>query len=352
MLPAIASSFLFFLCVRFNWITILNEGWGATRPPKAEQLFFGEDRTFKAWFLDVLNLVNLFRFGKISFPLHNYPLWTMPVEYMGSMVLFTVLTGTSMLRPIVRKVALAVLSVYCLTITNWEWALFISGALIADIHLKGSPEYNSIPMLPMALRVDEEIAEDMPDNTRPRRKMWMKTVPKPVFYIVDTFLFLFALYLGSVPTGMQTVLAVSPGYSWLAPFVPTSWVFYMGYFYPAVGAIMLVFVLARSEFHQAIFTTRFAQYLGDISLSLYMLHVTVLHTLANWLIVNCTAMMSPYGSWGFTAGISCKFLCCENETELTLSSSIDGEWDRHILGRRYILAGCGHTMCRIHKMVS
>jgi peptidoglycan/LPS O-acetylase OafA/YrhL len=313
MLPAVASSFLFFLVAQCGWATKLSAGWDVDHTPVSEPLFGPNDLTLSAWAADVLFLTNPFRFGDVSFPKYNYPLWTMPVEYTGSMIIFLVVIGTSLARPVLRLAALAALLVYCMWMARWEWCLFISGVLIADVYDETSLEPAPIPMLPLSSRIDEEVEENAwrtsyVEGWAGYFKSYTKKLPKISSYIPDCFLFVLALYLGSAPTGNPAELAVAPGYGWLSPLIPRSWVMYMGYFYPDIGAILLVSVLAQSKFLQRFFTTRIAQYLGDISLSLYMLHVLVLHTLGNWLIIQCSARLRPFGSWGFTIGISSKFI--------------------------------------------
>jgi Predicted acyltransferases len=191
---------------------------------------------------------------------------------------------------------------------HWEWSLFISGVLLAGLGEKSSPEPAPIPMLPLTSRVDDEEEGLDEDSWTENLKSCKMKFPKPASPIVDSFLFLFALYLGSAPSGNPDSLAAAPGYGWLSPWIPRSWGLFMGYFYPEIGAILLVSVLAQSEFLQRIFTTKVAQYLGDISLSLYMLHILILHTLGNWLIVQCSATMRLWGSWSYTIGISSKFI--------------------------------------------
>lgn len=177
-----------------------------------------------------------------------------------------------------------------------------------------SPEYSFIPTLPLTSRFVEEVTPEEVEDTWGMKIPCARTLPRPISYIVDSFIFLIALYLGSAPSGN---LANAPGYGWLSPWVPGSWGLYMRYFYPDIGAILLVALLTHSDFLQKIFTTRISQYLADISLSLYMLHVLVMHTLGNWLIVNCSTMMRPFGNWGFTIGISSKFILCDLDAKLT-----------------------------------
>lgn len=356
MLPALVSSFLFFLLARCGWATKLPAGWDVNQAPVSEPLFDSTDLTLSAWVADVLFLTNPFRFGEVSFPKYNYPLWTMPVEYMGSMVIYIVIIATALVRPLLRLVVLAALVVYCMWMGRWEWCLFISGVFLADVHNKSTPEPASILMPPLTSRIDEVVEENA--GYKNSREGWTKyfkpytkTFPKPSAHIVDSFLFLLALYFGSVPTGNPADLSISPGYGWLSPWVPRSWGFYIGSFYPDIGAMLLVSVLARSKFLQKIFTTRIAQYLGDISLSLYILHVLVLHTLGNWLIVQCSTAMRPLGSWGFMTGISSQFIYYNSGARLTPCSSIILLCNRDHLPVGYILAASRYTMYSINKVV-
>lgn len=313
MLPALTSSFLFFLVGQFGWLTKIPQGWDAEHTPVLEPLYTAQDLTLSSWVMDALFLINPFRFGDIKFPKFNYPLWTMPVEYTGSMIVFLILIGTSLLRHVLRLVLLASLVGYCLWVGRWTWSLFICGLLIADLFDESSPAPGVIPMVPLTSDIDEEFEQPTWYTTYVEHwvdwlQKYKKKCPKLAFHIVDSLLFLLALYFGSVPPASSETLALTPGYEWLSPWLPTGWEFDMVFFYPVIGAMLLGFVLAQSRFLQRIFTTRVAQYLGDVSLSLYMLHIIVLHTLGNWLIVQCLAIMHPFGGWGFAISISSKFI--------------------------------------------
>lgn len=68
---------------------------------------------------------------------------------------------------------------------------------------------------------------------------------------------------------------------------------------------MLIFALENAPFLQSIFTTSFAQYLGDISFSLYMLHGQVLFTLGQWIIPYAMNVTGGWenGGFGFGGGL-------------------------------------------------
>jgi hypothetical protein len=76
----------------------------------------------------------------------------------------------------------------------------------------------------------------------------------------------------------------SPGFyhSFLRDYTPQLYInAYLGaeHFWISLGSVLLVFTLIHSQFLQRIFTTPFAQYLGDISYALYIVHGMVLFTL-------------------------------------------------------------------------
>jgi peptidoglycan/LPS O-acetylase OafA/YrhL len=340
MLPALVASFLCFLLACFHLPTEFSKGWDAPDLSDADLLsklhliYRPESVYFSDWIRDVLYLVDPFRFGTVNFPRYDYPLWTMPVEYMGSMAVFTVVVGTSLLRPVFRSLLLAFLTWFCLWYGrggHWQWCLFIGGVLIADLAYK-SPPMEPVSYLPLAERVDEEdsstAVEEVPAEKISRPSPWSALPvfldPKsytahldrlsPYLTQVRCFLsmlgFLLAIHLGSFPDGDPSATATAPGYGWLSQFVQMDWALFAGYFFPDLGALLLVFVLSKADFLQKIFTTRIAQYLGDISLSIYMLHVLILTTVGNWLIVHCLIATRGLGGWGFPITMTIALSCC------------------------------------------
>jgi len=326
MLPALVTSFLCFLLSYVNFTTELTPGWNdpdlsdADLISKKHRQYNPDSVTLSDWYFDALNLVDPFRFGDVRFPKYNYPLWTMPVEYMGSMVVFIVVVGTSLMRPILRTLLLAFLTWYCMWTGRWQWCLFIGGVLIVDLAYK-SPSSEPQSYLPLAEQADEDDSSSIgeeDEKLQPSTKSFsgafstflsletykahLKTLfpyLSPIGYAFATLTFILALHIGSFPDGSPTATATAPGFGWLSQLVPFGrWAMYSGYFMPDVGALLLCFTLSKAEFLQKIFTTRIALYLGDISLSMYMLHVLVLSTLGNSLIVKCLIFTRGLGDWG------------------------------------------------------
>ena len=339
MLPALFTSFLYFLLSYINFTTELSPGWDDPDLSDAELIskkhpqYSPESVTVSNWYYDALNLVDPFRFGDVRFPKYNYPLWTMPVEYMGSMIVFIVVMGTSLVRPIFRTLLLVFLTWYCMWTGRWQWCLFIGGVLIVDLAHK-SPSSEPQSYLPLVERADEDdsstVSEEEDEKLQPSARssrdsflafLSLETYPahlktlspylSPIGYVLATLIFIFALHIGSFPDGSPTATATAPGFGWLSQLVPFgTWAMFSGYFFPDVGALLLCFILSKAQFLQKIFTTRIALYLGDISLSMYMLHVLVLSTLGNSLIVKCLIFTRGLGGWGFPVAMTMALSCC------------------------------------------
>lgn len=63
-----------------------------------------------------------------------------------------------------------------------------------------------------------------------------------------------------------------------------------------MDAVLPIPILTRAEFLQRIKLRGSCIILTALSLSLYMLHVVVRHTLGNWLAVQCSAALRPLGA--------------------------------------------------------
>ncbi len=320
MLPALTASFICFLFALLALPTHLS---GIQDPPlrnstQAEvlpilqPLYDPETVTFFDWASDSLYLADPFRFGDVQFPKYDYPLWTMQVEYMGSLIIFVVVLGTSRVKAALRIAMLVWLVAICVLNARWQWCLFLHGVLIADVVYKSPTEAT---MLPLASRMDED--DEAGEKLTPSSTFLESWKPsfnyharywKLVVSLIDVVIFIFALLLGSFPNGGPEQLAAAPGYSFLSQFMPASWGFFETYFFPDIGSMLLVSVLAHAEFLQRIFITRFAQYLGDIGLSIYMLHILVLDNFGNWIIAQCLNATKGLGDWGFTVGMTSEFI--------------------------------------------
>jgi peptidoglycan/LPS O-acetylase OafA/YrhL len=299
MLPALASLFIGFILSRAGISCALYSDWNTltpTDPPATERttinarLPYPEESTFSTLLKDILSITDPFAFGGIRFPMFNFPLWTIQVEFMGSMVVFMLVLGIAVARPVFQVAIPSMLVLFCLATGKWQWALFTSGVVLAEL----SQRRSLYPELPLDTDIEDAAEKEVPHSPSALHQ-------RIALYLPGFSMFIVALYLGTYPEGDADS---TPGYRFLSGYYPTSWGLYIGYFYPVIGAILLVSTLEHAKFLQRIFTTRIAQYLGDISLSLYMLHAFVVLTLADWLVVKSLSLTSFLGGYGFTVGMS------------------------------------------------
>ena len=107
-----------------------------------------------------------------------------------------------------------------------------------------------------------------------------KSVRNTTTYSVLTFI---ALYLLSMPEGDENV-GNSPGYITLSTaLTPEGWHSHWGpgRWWPTWGAILLIATLDHAgpkSIFQRVFMSKFGQFLGDISFSLYLLHGITIYT--------------------------------------------------------------------------
>lgn len=192
-------------------------------------------------------------------------LWTIPVEYRASMVLFLTMAGTAGLKTWARWAVVAGLMFFTYRSDRWEMLLFFAGLLLAEWDLIRGAHEPTTPGLPLLLPKDNTT----PTLSRPRRRgekaaVWVWTVVGVL-----------ALFLLSQPNvGYED----TPGWVFLARLIPDWWSEKDRY-WQCVGAVLLVLCVAHSPATwQRLFNTHAVQYLGKISYAIYLMHGPVFHT--------------------------------------------------------------------------
>lgn len=195
-------------------------------------------------------------------------LWTIPMEFRGSILVFLCALGVAKLRSQwLRTTSLIALNCYWVYLGAWEAFLFLSGMLISEFSLyrRSDPQHRS------------------------------------VIKGVHGLLIILALYLISMPERVENVAGSSFGYGWLwNNFSPTAWANNVepGRFWPCVGAVLFISVQTHagpSSWYQRLFTTRLIQYLGEVSFSFYLWHGLLIYTVGARVM---TLMLAKVGSEG------------------------------------------------------
>ncbi|KAH6644310.1 acyltransferase family-domain-containing protein [Boeremia exigua] len=219
---------------------------------------WGEE--FKTWYYTFKNYSFVFLTGDgLEFTSkYNGHLWSIPMEFRGSVIVYTTSSALSRCTMTARLCCEVALIIYFLYVVDgWYGALFVGGMLLSDLDL-------------LSLN-DQE----------PRILSKLKGFKEFIFF----HLFLVAMYLGGVPScesleGYQNLLASSPGWKWLFKLKPQA-VWDFKWFYLTWAAIFTVASIPRLPLLKRFFETRFCQYLGRISFALYLVHGIVIHVFTN-----------------------------------------------------------------------
>jgi peptidoglycan/LPS O-acetylase OafA/YrhL len=267
--------FLPCLVITFSDMLLVYTGvdQGRLRMPRASLSIQLED-----WFNDFVDMCNPTRSIYIGDWVHlgsRYAghLWTVPVEFRGSMVVYLLLCAGARMPAKIRIGLVTGLGFFWGYYTHWDLMLFLSGMVLADMRLMRT---ESTVQLGSSKGIQGGVTHTSVPTTITKRI----SIAKNSFWILN---FLLASYILSIqgiaeyPHG-----GGDPGYVFLwslTPFQYTNSVHWYR-FWPAVGSIYLVFIIDNCPLLQRIFTLRFTQYLGFISFALYLIHVPVINTFA------------------------------------------------------------------------
>ncbi|KAF2097678.1 hypothetical protein NA57DRAFT_40499 [Rhizodiscina lignyota] len=245
-IPVIGTTFLYMSC--WHWFGI----WTAAGEMKEN--WWAE---LWSWYAEFKNYSFVFRTGDdSSFPyLYNFHVWSIPVEFKGSIIVYTALFAFSRCARNPRIWCELSLIFYFLYVADgWYGAMFMAGMLLCEIDL---------------LAIANEL---------PRFFSYFESFKELLFLN----LFIASLYLGGVPSSDWDiqVLEKSPGWAYLSYLKPQA-VFDFKWFYLFWAALFLVASVPRLPWLKHFFEGRFCQYLGRISFALYLVHGPILWVLGD-----------------------------------------------------------------------
>jgi peptidoglycan/LPS O-acetylase OafA/YrhL len=220
--PPLLASLIVLLCVRLGFYTPggrtypvwINFGFPEHRPPVLETTW----EQLKHWYQVTSILLSVFSFNTyLDYPYDGH-LWTIPVEFRYSLIVFLLVSAISKTRMTYRIGLLALVVVYCIWAESWEGVLFISGVLLAQLTLvRESRAWKSAP-------VDDEAVCFLAEE----KDLVASAKRRPSF--IALALFPVALYLASAPGSNRKQLGAqvkvsrrltymteqyTPGYSFL-----------------------------------------------------------------------------------------------------------------------------------------
>ncbi|KAI6410882.1 hypothetical protein ACKVWC_009231 [Pyricularia oryzae] len=336
-LPAV---FILFLGTLGGWFQLYG-GQGATggdnwnshvavpvrAPPYKEAL--GEQ--FAHWARTVLSITNPLatdlRRGATPY---DWNLWTLPMEFDCSLVVFLCLAAFARLRSVPRLFLTAAVAAYALWYTHWAPFLFLGGMFICDLHFELEDAGSAMAATPLP-----SVAQPVPASDRrtgfcarwrrsldrlgaraasalPRTvtETTARVAASPAFpKVLWTASLLTSLWLLSVPENNRGG-RTSPFYMVLTSHIPANYgPDEENHWWLSLGAVLLVFTIDRAgPFLQRIFTSRPAQYLGKISYALYLVHGPIVFSLGWHLGRWCTALTGRETTAGWGAGVALAYL--------------------------------------------
>ncbi|KAJ5174908.1 acyltransferase 3 [Penicillium canariense] len=208
------------------------------------------------YMIDIMNIINLQGNSGLS-----SQLWTMPVEFRGSCIVYVTVLGLAFWRPQLRRIALACLTTYWFYFGLWEVFAFLAGLYLAEMRLlSGASSSDEEPKLPF---------HSLTDWTSHFKSVNFSTIWKYSCFI-------FGIYLVCLSDGGE----LPPDYRFLK-FVESSrwendwWV--VSRCWKTAGSVLVVYAISQLPRLQRPLNSWPMQYLGKISFSLYLVHQTVYH---------------------------------------------------------------------------
>lgn len=291
-LPAFASTFLIMVLLRlgaYEWNRDFSQDtkfhWNVreTAPERKDTL----SEQLWEWSQNMFNFVHVWGWekygGSTGYDVH---LWTIPIEFRASMMLFLTHIALARLRTPVRLVCLALVMTFSYHSDRWEMILFYTGMLLAELDLIRGAHSNPATTAALQTRPSHESSSSGGLAT---------TEPKPIDFVGTGhhaggnatanrssvasrlgwgLLATLALFLLGQPDVRSEV---TPGWVTLSRFIP-EWVEDKYRYYQCMGAMLFVFCTARMPALQRVFNSPPVQYLGKISYAIYLMHGPVLHT--------------------------------------------------------------------------
>jgi peptidoglycan/LPS O-acetylase OafA/YrhL len=197
------------------------------------------------WYMNCSHLVYSWNWDYENYGLLQ--LWTIPIEFCCSMLLFLVILGTSKLKTWIRLALVGLLIVHCHASGRWGPTEFLAGMVIAE--------------------VEEILAERKIGNTRG----WK------VFWIVNLICGLLLLGWPEDNADKDPILR------YFTLFTPQEYINRGGplqsYFWFSIGALQVIWALFHLPILQKAFTNPVALYFGDISYAVYIVHYYIVTAL-------------------------------------------------------------------------
>jgi peptidoglycan/LPS O-acetylase OafA/YrhL len=253
--PCVVSTFLVMLAIQAGWLY-------APLPTLAEQFWAWKNAVFHsvtwpwAWDFDLR-------------PGYDVHLWTIPIEFAHSMLLFLVILMLSRVQQLVRQSAVVCLMVYFLCCGKWAAFEFIAGLFLAECHLlqgANSKMWESSEVL----------------SPYPSSKPLLGSI---AWTALHTAIIATAVFIGGWPNygaeetyGIRYFHAATPEpFASMDPLAPQK-------FWFAIAAALAVWSCGELRLVRRFLEGPFAQYCGRVSYAVYIVHGPVLEIFQGFVV--------------------------------------------------------------------
>jgi peptidoglycan/LPS O-acetylase OafA/YrhL len=283
---AAVATFISMLLLRLNWIDGVDSGWYHF---ERRETFWGQ---LCDWVQDMGTFSNPFMplegfwYEGLFSARYLYPMWTIPIEFRGSMVLFGFCTAVCKLSTTHRMVLCWGAIALCYYWQAIYIASFLQGMFIADLALGREPQ--RLREQGQLLQHEDKLASSSPKQSRISR----------IGYIS---IFITAIFLLSGPPDAET----NSPFPWqhLTATFPKWGTGLEAHFWPSIGAFLLILSLESYPALQIPFTWNLSQYLGDLSFGIYAMHQLVMWTLYKHVLDPLREQYLGEGTWARVPGM-------------------------------------------------
>ncbi|RYC58543.1 hypothetical protein CHU98_g7682 [Xylaria longipes] len=262
------------------------------KPPRFESIW----RQFGNYIQTIMALSDVYSPGAIAW-VYSDSLWTLPIEFRSSLVIFTMLLALSRCTTRARVVITLCVAFYSFWYFRWGELLFIGGMLIVESSLRSQRSASMHVLGVDEINVGFKVRRHRSPCSAPSRgQIFLR--------LCCISAFLTSLFILSMPEQGRGA-ANSYGFRTLVELIPARFrdAGAADCFWKPVAAIFLVLLIDNSQFLQRIFTTRLAQYLGRVSFALYLVHMLILHSLGYWLGKHFLQFTGSDSNWQYGTGI-------------------------------------------------
>ncbi|QDS68739.1 hypothetical protein FKW77_004598 [Venturia effusa] len=306
-LPGVVSTFIVMLCISLGLygkgrasMTLEDmPGFHEPQPPLANREALGFQ--FNLWLLWTWRWFNVWNPINHVYDVH---LWTLPVEFRSSMVLFMALVAFARTRPQIRLTMLFGCVVYCHYTNAWESWLFFAGSFLAQLKLLQDSPRASLPLLDIAEIKCEPLQEE---STSKRDHV------RILAFVLGLYLLSYPDIVLNAPEDQDPEVPLTPpcapGYCLIANLSSTGWG--EPFRFPhCIGALLTVYATSSSQTSslRSLFDNPFSVYLGRISFALYLVHGPIIHMLGFWLVPWCWRWTGKETLMQKETGFGCAFV--------------------------------------------